>query len=305
MTRSTTPTLQVQRQAIDAIRSLGPLGRKALPRRDREAGEQGPGGPHRRRRDDREPRPGRRRGRPGARLLARRPGRRSSRRSPPRRSGTWESRPSRRSAGWPRSWATEHRRGPRARRPSALGSLELDAEAIRPHLARALRDDNAEVRRAAPRAIQRLGPQGAIFVPDIILLAEGKENLRIGPAAAPPVRADGARTSGSLPELVKQLEHDKEPVRLLAIKFLGLAGRGPRTRSPPWSGCARTPAPRSASRHRPRANRSAAMPLRARGRTAKPRRRPRSRSPAVAVPSAMDSLHLAGTNPSPAAGPRA
>ena len=29
----------------------------------------------------------------------------------------------------------------------------------------------------------------------------------------------------SLPELVKQLEHDQETVRLLAIKFLGLAGR--------------------------------------------------------------------------------
>ena len=61
---------------------------------------------------------------------------------------------------------------------AALGSLDLDADTVRPHLASALRDDTPEVRRAAMRAIQRLGPQGAIFLPDIILLAEKKENLR-------------------------------------------------------------------------------------------------------------------------------
>ena len=60
----------------------------------------------------------------------------------------------------------------------AIGSLELDAETVRPHLASALRDEKSEVRRAATRAIQRFGPQGAIFLPDIILLAEKKENLR-------------------------------------------------------------------------------------------------------------------------------
>ncbi len=105
----------------------------------------------------------------------------------------------------------------------ALGSLELDAEAVRPALAIALKDGKTEVRRAAMKSIQRLGPQGAIFVPDIIMLAEKKENLRTVERmlrrferAGPDVR--------SLPELVKQLGHNQDTVRLLAIKFLALAG---------------------------------------------------------------------------------
>jgi HEAT repeat protein len=104
-----------------------------------------------------------------------------------------------------------------------LGSLDLDAEKVRPALAIALRDGKTEVRRAAMKSIQRFGPQGAIFVPDIIMLAEKKENLRSVERmlrrferAGPDVR--------SLPELVKQLDHNQDNVRLLAIKFLGLAG---------------------------------------------------------------------------------
>jgi HEAT repeat protein len=107
---------------------------------------------------------------------------------------------------------------------TALGSLELDAEVLRPHLARALRDDHSEVRRAASRAILKLGPQGAVFIPDIILLAEKRENarsvdrmLRRFERSGPDVR--------SLPELIKELGHKQDRVRLLAIKFLGLAGQ--------------------------------------------------------------------------------
>ncbi len=121
-----------------------------------------------------------------------------------------------------RSWGPSRSRSGEAA-ALALGSLELDAAVIRPHLAKALRDDKSEVRRAAMRSIQKLGPQGAIFVPDIILLAENKDNLRSVERmlrrferAGPDVR--------SVPELVKQLEHDQDTVRLLAIKFLGLAG---------------------------------------------------------------------------------
>ena len=73
------------------------------------------------------------------------------------------------------------------------------------------------------RAIQRFGPQGAIFLPDIILLAEKKENLR---SVERMLRRFEARRPDvrSLPELVKQLDHKQDSVRLLAIKFLGLAG---------------------------------------------------------------------------------
>jgi HEAT repeat protein len=106
---------------------------------------------------------------------------------------------------------------------TALGSLGLEADAVRPQLASALRDEKSEVRRAATRAIQRFGPQGAIFLPDIILLAEKKENLRSVERMLR--RFESARPDArSLPELVKQLDHKQDSVRLLAIKFLALAG---------------------------------------------------------------------------------
>jgi HEAT repeat protein len=107
---------------------------------------------------------------------------------------------------------------------STLGSLELDAEVIRPHLARALRDQKSEVRRAATKAIQRLGPDGAIFIPDIILMAENKENLRSVERMLRRFERLGPDVR-SLPELVKHLEHKQDSVRLLAIKYLRLAGQ--------------------------------------------------------------------------------
>ncbi|QEH36199.1 putative lyase [Aquisphaera giovannonii] len=107
---------------------------------------------------------------------------------------------------------------------SAMANLELEAEALRPHIGKVLRDDSPEVRRAASRAIQRLGPQGALFIPDIILMAEKKETAQ---AAERMLRRfeRGRPDARSLPELVKQLDHKQEKVRLLAIKFLALAGR--------------------------------------------------------------------------------
>jgi HEAT repeat protein len=105
----------------------------------------------------------------------------------------------------------------------SLGSLELDADAVRPALAKALRDSKTEVRRAAMKSIQRFGPQGAIFLPDIIMMAEKKENLRSVERMLRRFERAGPDTR-SLPELVKQLEHNQDAVRLLAIKFLALAG---------------------------------------------------------------------------------
>jgi HEAT repeat protein len=107
---------------------------------------------------------------------------------------------------------------------SAIASLELGADVLRPHIGKVLHDESPEVRRAASRAVQRLGPQGAQFIPDLILLAEKKENVR---AAERLLRRfeSGRPEVHSLPELVKLLGHEQERVRLLAIKFLALAGR--------------------------------------------------------------------------------
>jgi HEAT repeat protein len=125
---------------------------------------------------------------------------------------------------------------------STLGGLELEPDVIRPPLARALRDEKPEVRRAATRVIQRLGPAGAIFIPDIILLAEKKENqrsvertLRRFETSGPDVR--------SVPELVKHLKHDQTAVRLLAIKFLALAGPSAKAAIPDLERLRQDPSP--------------------------------------------------------------
>jgi len=106
----------------------------------------------------------------------------------------------------------------------ALGNLELDADTLHPHLGKALRDEKVEVRRAAAKSIQRLGPSGAILIPDIIAMAANKENQRSVDRLLRPFERTGPDVR-SLPELIKQLEHEQVVVRLLAIKFLGLAGR--------------------------------------------------------------------------------
>jgi HEAT repeat protein len=111
----------------------------------------------------------------------------------------------------------------RAEATLAIGSLELDAETIRPHLATALRADEPEVRRAAMRSIQRLGPQAAIFVPDIILLAGRPDEQRSVERSLRRFERAGTDPR-SVPELIEQLSHEQEAVRLLAIKFLALAG---------------------------------------------------------------------------------
>ncbi len=67
-------------------------------------------------------------------------------------------------------------------------------------------------------------PEAAIFLPDIILLAEKKENLRSVQRLLRRFERTGPDVR-SLPELIKLLDHKQETVRLLAIKFLGLAGK--------------------------------------------------------------------------------
>jgi HEAT repeat protein len=106
---------------------------------------------------------------------------------------------------------------------STLVSLELDVDLIRPHLAKALRDKTPEVRRATMRAIGQLGPDAALFLPDIILLAEKKENRETVERSLR--RFERRDTDArSVPELMELLSHEAEDVRALAARFLGRAG---------------------------------------------------------------------------------
>ncbi|MHB1561646.1 MAG: HEAT repeat domain-containing protein, partial [Isosphaeraceae bacterium] len=114
---------------------------------------------------------------------------------------------------------------------AAIASLELEATAARPYFARALRDESSEVRRAGTRGIQRLGPDGALLIPDIIRMAERKENARSVERLLKRFERRGPDPR-STPELVKLLDHREAPVRLLAIRFLSLAGRDAREAIP-------------------------------------------------------------------------
>lgn len=105
----------------------------------------------------------------------------------------------------------------------ALGSLELDAGQLRPHLSRALRDDEADVRDAARRGIQRLGSEGVLFVPDLIATAAIESDHRSIERSLRRFERTGPDEQ-SIPELVDLLTLEDEPVLLLAIKFLELAG---------------------------------------------------------------------------------
>ncbi len=106
---------------------------------------------------------------------------------------------------------------------AAIASLELDATVVRPHFARALRDGSSEVRRAGMRGIMRLGPDGALLIPDIIRMAERRENVRSVERVLRRFERQGPDPR-STPELVKLLDHREARVRLLAIRFLALAG---------------------------------------------------------------------------------
>ena len=96
---------------------------------------------------------------------------------------------------------------------------------MRPYLSRALRDKDAKVWGAGLRSLQRLGPQSVLFLPDIIRLSAQPGARQTAQRALrrferqPP---DPAIVS----DLIPLLDHESDSVRLLAIKFLALTGRG-------------------------------------------------------------------------------
>jgi HEAT repeat protein len=104
-----------------------------------------------------------------------------------------------------------------------IGNLELPAKQLRPWLAKAVHDSESDVSRQAFRGIQRLGRSGNIFLPDLILLAAEDAESR----SLKRVLQQFEKTTtdpASVPELMERLQHDSEAVKLLAIRFLGLAG---------------------------------------------------------------------------------
>ncbi|QDV32590.1 HEAT repeat domain-containing protein [Tautonia plasticadhaerens] len=117
----------------------------------------------------------------------------------------------------------------------AVGASAPDASAARPPLSKALGDDDEEVRSSARRAIQRLGPDAAIFVPDLIASASREEDRRSVERSLRRFERTGP-DPGSVPELIDLLGHEQEAVRLLAARFIPLAGPSARDAIPALDG---------------------------------------------------------------------
>lgn len=105
----------------------------------------------------------------------------------------------------------------------ALGSLDLDAEAVRPRLAKALRDESPAVRKAALRTVQRFGPAASYFAPDVILMAVDKDDRPAVERLMKRLERRGPDPR-TIPDLAARLAHEHAAVRLLAVKLLALAG---------------------------------------------------------------------------------
>jgi|GEM_PF-1759595 len=103
----------------------------------------------------------------------------------------------------------------------AIGSLGLEADAVREVLAQGLRDPDERVRKAAIGSVGQLGPAGAVMLPDIIRVAENPKEQRTVERAVRRFERRGPDLR-TVPDLIALLKHDKENVQLLAIRFLAL-----------------------------------------------------------------------------------
>lgn len=106
---------------------------------------------------------------------------------------------------------------------ATLGNLDLTPEELRPHFSAALGDEDSDVRREVLRGIRRLGRRGTLFIPDLILLTENGRLRRFVGRALERYERYGP-DERSIPELASLLTHERDEVRLWAIKFLSLAG---------------------------------------------------------------------------------
>lgn len=104
----------------------------------------------------------------------------------------------------------------------ALSNLRLDLVTLRPHLLRSLKDSDERVRSEASSSIRRLGARGSQLIADIIPLVmdpQGKEDAEKLLDRLERYRPDG----DAIPLLRKLTENSETEVQYRAIRFLGLA----------------------------------------------------------------------------------
>jgi HEAT repeat protein len=111
----------------------------------------------------------------------------------------------------------------RAAALQAIGNFDLQPEELRPFLAKALQDNEADVRRQALMGVRKLGRQGTILIPDLILVAAGEGQNNFLRRSLQRYERYGTDPR-SVPELIVLLDHERSGVRQMAIRFLGFAG---------------------------------------------------------------------------------
>jgi len=103
----------------------------------------------------------------------------------------------------------------------AIGSLGLEIEAVKTLLAVGLSDSEERVRKATIGSVQQLGPAAVVLLPELIRVAANPQEAR---AVERAVRRFERRSPAleTVPDLIALTMHEKEPVQLLAIRFLAL-----------------------------------------------------------------------------------
>src|SRR5262249_38613089 len=105
----------------------------------------------------------------------------------------------------------------------ALGGLDLEPEAARPHIVKGLKDGEAEVRYAAMAAIRKFRRRGTLFIPDLIPLAANESNQRWLRETLSQFERSGPDAK-SIPELIALPDHENRAVKLRTIDMLALSG---------------------------------------------------------------------------------
>lgn len=106
----------------------------------------------------------------------------------------------------------------------ALSNLRLDLAQMQPHLLRALKDPDEGVQSQVANSIRRLGPRSAPLIPELIQLLQTTDTAeRVKEILE---RLERYPVTGiAIPALLKLVAHDNTAVQLHAIRFLGLAGK--------------------------------------------------------------------------------
>ena len=109
----------------------------------------------------------------------------------------------------------------------AMSATGADFAQLQPHLISAMLGDDAALQTESLRLIGRIGRPAAPFIPQIIALAEKEDKRRAVERVLRGFQRSGPLAE-SIPALIELVNHKENSVKKLAIEFLGLAGASAR-----------------------------------------------------------------------------